>query len=96
MLFKNICQTFCEEGKGWKLVTSGTRRKAPAPPEGLQPQDRFTALKAEEEELEVLSSVPSELIYREPCRSTRKKWRVIAEWVTPCSVGQRHPSASLT
>lgn len=32
-------------GEGWKLVTSGTKRKAPAPPKSLQLQNRFTALK---------------------------------------------------
>lgn len=37
------------EGEGWKLVLSGTGRKAPAPPKGLQLQNRFTTLKAEEE-----------------------------------------------
>ena len=38
-----------EEGEGWKLVTSGTNRKAPAPPNGLKLQNRCTALKAEED-----------------------------------------------
>ena len=30
--------------EGWKLVVSGTRRKAPAPSEDLQVQKRFSAL----------------------------------------------------
>jgi len=92
--FKSICQRFCEEGTGCKLVTSDTRRKAPAPPEGLHLWDRFTALKAEEE-LGVFSSVASGLTYLEPCRSIWKKSRVTAEWGTPCCVGQRHLSAIL-
>ena len=36
------------EGERWKLVTSGTKRKTPALPKGLQLQNRFTALRVEE------------------------------------------------
>jgi len=42
-----VSATFVE-GKGWKLVTSGTKRKAPVPPKGLQLPNSFTALKFEE------------------------------------------------
>ena len=37
------------EGEGSKLVTSDTKRKDLAPPKGLQLQNRFIALKVEEE-----------------------------------------------
>lgn len=35
-------------GKGWKLVTSGTRRKAAAPPADRQLQNRFGAVVSDE------------------------------------------------
>ena len=37
------------EWKGWKLVTSGTKRKASTSPKSLQLQKRLTTLKDEEE-----------------------------------------------
>lgn len=37
------------EGKGWKLVTSSTKRKDLAPSKDLQVQNRYTTLKGEEE-----------------------------------------------
>lgn len=37
------------EVKGWKPVTSSTKRKDPTLSRGLQVQDRFSALKGEEE-----------------------------------------------
>lgn len=82
-----------EEGKGWKLVTSGTTKKVPAPPEGLQLRNRFIALKVEEE-LSVLSSKASGLTDPEHHRSTRRKWQVIAV-VTPCCRGLRPPTIDL-
>ena len=54
----------CEE---WKLVTSGTKRKATAPPKSLQLQSRFTALKAEKPD--VLSSKASRPANPELCGS---------------------------
>ena len=60
------------EWKGWKLATSGTKRKAPLSPKGLQLQNRFTALKAEEKPC-VPSSRGSGPPDPKPCNTTRKK-----------------------
>lgn len=59
-------------GKGWKLVTSHTRGKAPAPPHDLQLQNRFAALIADEE-LEAPSNGASPVADPEPLRTTRRK-----------------------
>lgn len=56
-----------------EAVTSGTEKVAPAPPEDLQLQNWFTALKAEE----VLSSEAPEATDAEPCKTTRMKRQVI-------------------
>lgn len=56
------------EYEDWKLVASGTKRKAPASPKGLQLQSRFTALKAEEKP-HVLFNKVSEPANPEPCGS---------------------------
>lgn len=64
------------KGEGWRMVTSGKKRKAPVPPNYLQLQNRVTILKAEDK-----PDVPTS---KEPgppnpklCKTTRKKWRVI-------------------
>lgn len=56
-----------------KLITSDTRRKAPAP--HLQLQNRFSALVGDKG-LGAPSETPK-LAKSEPCRSTRRKWQVI-------------------
>lgn len=38
-----------EEGERWKLMTSGFNGKPSIPPQGLQPQNRFTILETKEE-----------------------------------------------
>ena len=64
-------------GKGWNLMTAGTKSKAPAPPNSLQLQNRFTILEVEEESHVPPSkgSVPSDT---NPCKTIRKKqWAII-------------------
>lgn len=64
-------------GEGWKLVTSGNRKKAPAPPVYLQLKNRFSTLTAGEG-LGTLSNEASKLAKPEPhSSSTRRKWQVI-------------------
>jgi len=69
-------------GEGWKLVTSGTKKKAPAPLKGLQLQNRFTALKVEEKpdafKQRMWSTLP-EAVQRPPERKSESM-----QWVTPC------------
>lgn len=75
-------------GEGWRLVTSGMKRKASAPPPaGLHLWNKFISLKAEEE-LGVLSSEASGPTDQELSRSTRRKWWVIL-WVNPCCGWQK-------
>ena len=69
-------QAVSGEGEGWKLVTSGTKRKAPVPPKGLQLQNRFTALKVEEDPHVPTSKGPGPPNPK-PCKTTRKKQRII-------------------
>lgn len=59
-------------GEGWKLMTSSTKRKAPAPPKNLQVQNRLTALKIEEETDMPTNKGPGSP-NRKPCKATRKK-----------------------
>ena len=59
------------EDKGWELVTSGTKRKALASPEDLLPQNRFSAVIANQE-LGSLSYKVSEPIDHE--QEHQKKW----------------------
>lgn len=63
-------------GEGWNLMTSGKRKKAPAPRAYLQLKNRFSTLAADEG-LGTLSNEASELAKPEPCSSTRRKWQVI-------------------
>ena len=63
------------EGEGWQLVPSGTKRKAPAPPKGLQLQNRFTTLKAEEEP-DMLSSRSCGSPDPKSCKTPRRKLQV--------------------
>lgn len=60
----------------WKLVSSGTRVKAPAPPKGFQLQNGFTAIKAEGASDATTSKRPGPLSLKS-CETTRKKWQVI-------------------
>lgn len=61
------------EQEGWTLTTSGTKRKAPAPPKGLQLQIMFTILKVELEP-DLPSSKGSGPPDPKPCKTTWKKW----------------------
>lgn len=63
---------------------SFTRRKAPAPPEDLQLQNRFNALAAVKG-LGGLSNESSVFSKPEPCSSTRGKWQVLARDGGPSS-----------
>ena len=65
------------KGDDWQLVTSGKRRKVPAPPVHLQLQNTFIALVADER-LVALCNKVSELMKSEPHWSTRTKRGVIA------------------
>ena len=65
-----------QDGEGWKLVTFGTRRKVPAPPQNLQLQNRFSALIANKSLGPLLKKAPKPAKL-EPCRSTRRKQQVI-------------------
>lgn len=67
------------EGEEWKLVTAGTQKVAPAPPEDLQLWNWFTAHKTEE----LLSSEASEATDAKPCKATRMKQRVIVVGKSP-------------
>lgn len=62
----------------WKLVSAGTRVKAPAPPKGLQLQNGFTAIKAEAVSDATTSKRPGPLSLKS-CKTTRKKWQVIVK-----------------
>lgn len=64
------------KGEGWKLVTSGTKRKVPAPPNCLQLQNRVTMHKAEEKPGMPTSKEPDPPNVK-LCKSTRKKRQVI-------------------
>ena len=61
------------DGKGWKLVTSGTRRKAAAPPADWQLQNRFGAM-ASDEGLGALFRAALEATEPKSHSSTRRKW----------------------
>ena len=65
------------KGDDWQLVTSGKRRKVPAPPAHLQLQNRFIALVADER-LVALCNEVSELMKSQPHWSTRRKRGMIA------------------
>jgi len=59
-------------GKGWKSVTSGTRRKASAPSQVLHLQNRFNALIADKR-LGALSSEAPKQTKPDPHSSTNRK-----------------------
>ena len=71
------CSQGAGESKGWKIVTSSTRSKTPAPPTELHLQNRVSAL-VTDKRLEVVFDEASETAEPELLRSTTKKLWVIA------------------
>lgn len=62
------------ESKGWKLMTSGTRRTAPIPPADLQPLNRSGALVAGKELGSVSNDAPKSTEAVPHSSTTRKQW----------------------
>lgn len=58
------------------MVTSHTRKKAPAPPNDLQLHNTFSVFIADEK-LRVLSNGVSLMAWRDPLRTTKRKQEVI-------------------
>ncbi|KAF4803727.1 hypothetical protein TURU_013791 [Turdus rufiventris] len=66
------------DGKGWKLMASDTGRKAPAPPQNLQSQDRVSSLIADKG-MGALSNKALKPAGPKTQRKTRRKQMLLQE-----------------